>query len=85
MALRHPVDRPVALTVTPGAWIRIPVPGDPWPVQMQIGRLESQAAFIDRDGTQTFAQVRCPVLAAGTYPVRVTTPDGVVESSITVQ
>lgn len=71
-------------TVSPGQWVRVEVP-DTWPLHMQIGRGSPQPAFLERDGGRTFAQVRCPQLGPGTYPVVVTTPQSMIETSIAVQ
>jgi hypothetical protein len=75
-----------AQTVSPGQWIRVPLPSDRWPLQMQIGRGTPQNAFLERDASgNVYAQVRCPALMAGSYPVKVFTPDTVIETSIQVQ
>lgn len=67
------------MQVSPGAWIRIPIPGEPFPVYMQVGQI-SQPAFIDHEtisGVHTaIAAVRCPLLAPGDYPVIVSLPGG---------
>ena len=60
-------------TVAPGQWIRVPVPGEPFPVHFRIGA-RTYPAFIEHEGTQTIAQVRCPHLAPGNHDIDVVMP-----------
>jgi hypothetical protein len=79
---RRPMSGP---TVRFREWIRIPIPGDPFPVHVRVGNAPERPAFIDHEGTQTIAAIRCPNLAPGVHGVVVRLPDGtVIESSITV-
>lgn len=77
------------IRVSPGAWIRIQVPGEPFPVHMRVGN-STIPAFIDHEpvaggGYTTVAAVRCPNLPPGDYPVTVRLPDGKeIETSIEV-
>lgn len=96
MALRNTRGRPLAgrrrstMTVSPGAWIRVAVPGDPFPVKVHIEGQPTRAAFIDHEvnaagESQTVAAFRCPPIRAGEYAVAVVLPDGDrIETSITV-
>lgn len=83
--LRGSTFQQAGLSVSPGQWIRVQIPSDRWPLQMQIGRGSAKPAFLDRDPNGTvYAQLRCPELPPGNYPVVVSTPDTVIETSITV-
>ncbi len=63
--------------VSPGQWIRIPVPGEPFPVHMRVGMAPERPAFIDHepDG-QTVAAIRCPAIPPGDHEVFVRLPGG---------
>lgn len=72
-------------TVIPGQWIKVKIPSDAWPLQMQIGRMAPVAAFLDRDTDGgVYAQIRCPQLGPGVYEVKTFTPETVIETSISV-
>lgn len=76
----RPRTRP-KVTLSVGQWIRIPVPGEPFPVHMRVGNTAEQPAFIDHEpdgsgGYRAVAAMRCPALATGEYPVVVRLPDG---------
>jgi len=78
-----------AQTVTPGSWIYVPIPGDPWPIEMQIGPHPRRRAFIHREadgsgGWQTLAAKRCPDLVPGTYTVKVYGAEEPIVTEITV-
>lgn len=81
--------RPVG-QVSVGQWIRIRVPGEPFPVHMRVGAAVEAPAFIDhepdgRGGYTAVAAVRCPALPAGVHQVTVRLPDGsLLESAIAV-
>lgn len=81
--------RPVG-SVSPGQWIRIPVPGEPFPVHMRVGVSLESPAFIDHEadgsgGYRAVAALRCPLLPSGVYPVMVRLPDGaIIESAINI-
>lgn len=69
------------MLVAPGQWIRIPVPGEPFPVHMRIGMAPEQPAFIDHEpdgqgGYRAVAAVRCPSLPPGDHAVTVRLPGG---------
>lgn len=75
--------------VTPGAWVRVRIDGDPWPVMMAIGDTEPAPAFIDhiRDGRgriTTTASRRCPQLRPGRHDVTVTSDTGTIQTQIIV-
>jgi hypothetical protein len=84
MVRLNPTHGDNAQVVSPGQWIRVQIP-DTWPLHMQIGRGSMQPAFLHREARQTFAQVRCPPLGPGTYPVIVKTPASIIETTVVVQ
>lgn len=79
---------PFVEAVSPGEWIRVEVPGDPWPVTMSIGDAAPEPAFIDHEraagGVRTLAQRRCPPLRPGSHAVVVRTPTETIRGSIEV-
>jgi hypothetical protein len=80
----------VSQKVPPGEWIRVRIPGEPFPVHMRVANEPERPAFIDHEpdgsgGYRAVAARRAPQLAAGVYPVVVRLPDGAtIETAIEI-
>lgn len=76
--------------VAAGQWIRVAIPGEPFPVYMRVGSMPEAPAFIDHDpdgkgGYTAVAALRAPALSLGVHPVTVRLPDGLfIETAITI-